>query len=259
MPPVLLRSPLLDSLNIPHAFTTRQGGVSPAPFASLNLGNPSDIPAERRDPSTNIRENWRLILAAINCGSRRLVEVHQVHGAAVHVIRERTPLASPDPRADAIVTDHPSLVPAVRVADCCPVLLSSHDGRVVAVAHAGWRGVIAGVIPATVKSMQQLGADSLAAAIGPCIGPDRFEVGPEVVEQFRAAFPSGETVTLHPTSPGKGLIDLKAALRLQLQRSGVDRIDTLPQCTYRDADLFYSHRREKGLTGRTAALISPRA
>jgi YfiH family protein len=259
---VLLTSPLLAAARIPHAFSTRIGGVSAAPFESLNLGNPSDLPREKRDPSQNIRENFRRILAGIGCQGRTLTEVHQVHAAAVHIAGPVTDDSerSPDPKADAIVTTDCARVLAIRVADCAPVLLATPDGSMVAAVHAGWRGVVAGVLPAAISAMRRLGARELLAAIGPCIGPDHFEVGPEVAEQFDRVFRGSGSPPVHRAAGpnSKPHLDLKAALHAQLATAGVERTDVLPHCTWRDSDLFFSHRRDRGVTGRTAALIAVR-
>jgi len=271
MPPTLLHSPLLTKLQIPHAFTTRQGGTSTSIFNSLNFGNPSDLPAQDRDPPANIKENFQRVLQALNATGRELVEVHQVHGPDVHIIRANQPAhATPhDTKADALVTSDPIRILAIRIADCTPVLFSSHDGKVVGIAHAGWRGVISGIIPNTIQAMHQLGAKEITAAIGPCISETHFEVGPEVAEQFIAAFgPSVLKTEAQAPAPGpshpshsssrKPHINLKHAIHLQLQSAGITQTDILPHCTFRDAELFFSHRRDRGRTGRMAALIGPR-
>lgn len=255
---VVLRSEILARVGVPHAFSTRKGGVSAGVFESLNFGNPGDLPAAERDPPANIRENYRRLLDAAACAGRDLIEVHQVHGAAVLAVRPGAPAhaGSRDTKADAIVTDDPSRAAAIRIADCAPVLLASADGRVVAAAHAGWRGVIDGVVPAAIRAMESLRATGIAAAIGPCIGPDSFEVGPEVAAEFRRVFGSAA-----PIRAGRGdrfLVDLTAAIRHQLAASGVGQVDSCPFCTFRDQELFFSHRGGKGLAGRMAAAIGPR-
>lgn len=261
MVPTLLTSHLLA--HVPHAFSTRLGGVSHGAFASLNFGNPGDLPVELRDPPANIRENWRLAFEAIGAGSRRLVEIHQVHGAAVHLVsRGEPPHAGPhDTRADAIVTDDPDRVIAVRIADCAPVLIASRDGRIVAAVHAGWRGVIAGVAGATVGVMRDRASDAcragLVAAIGPCIGRDNFEVGPEVAAEFERVF-GRDTLHMRAGNGDRAKVDLKSALAEQLSAAGVGEIDPLPHCTYAQPELFFSHRRathERCATGRMAAMI----
>lgn len=263
-----LQGPALLRAGIPHAFTTRAGGVSSGIFASLNFGNPSDLPAAQRDPASNIRANLARVLAAIDPGApaREIVEVHQVHGATVHTVHAGAPAhpSTHTTKADAIVTPDPARALAVRVADCAPVLIASTDGRVVSAVHAGWRGVISGVLPAAIDAMRALGATDIIAAVGPCIGFDRFEIGPEVADEFHRVF-GPRTPLVRPArdvdpaaAPDRSLADLKGALRLQLERAGARAIDVLPHCTASDPALFFSHRRDKGLTGRMIGIIAPR-
>jgi YfiH family protein len=148
------------------------------------------------------------------------------------------------------------------VADCVPVLLSTPDGRTVAAVHAGWRGVVAGVVLRAAEAVRRLragGADGpLFAAIGPSIGFDAFEVGPEVAAVFAERFGGDAAALLKPSrNSGKSLVDLRSALRLQLRSVGLpaEAIDTTDRCTHRDADEFFSHRRDNGVTGRMAGLI----
>lgn len=253
--PVLLRSSVLS---VPHAFSTRAGGVSRGPFASLNLGNPNPVPGgHARDPVANMDENFRRITHAIGCEGREIVQVYQVHGGAAHVVHRGAPTHTGpgDTRADAIVTDDPGRVLCVRVADCAPVLIASGDGRVVAAVHAGWRGVIANVTTAAIAEMAKLGAQNLSAAVGPCISLENFEVGPEVAAEFLRVFGDDAPVRPSPRSDEKKHIDLKACLERQLRAAGVERVEVLPHCTVRDRELFYSHRRDEGLTGRMGAFI----
>lgn len=257
---------------IPAAFSTRSGGVSGGIFSSLNFGNPSDLPRERRDPPANIERNLQLLLEGAgirDAASKEIVQVYQVHGAKVHVVRAGKPTHphSPDPitgetrdtKADAIVTDDPSRVLCIRTADCTPILLASSDGRIVAAIHAGWRGVIAGVAPATVRAMLELGAKDILASIGPCISFAHFEVGPEVLAEFRRVFGRRAPLRVSDQSDpvSKGFVDLQAALRLQLVEAGVADIESIPLCTVSRPDLFYSHRFSNGHTGRMAAIIAP--
>lgn len=259
--PPCLFAPRLSSIGVPHAFTTRTGGVSRGVFTSLNFGNPMEFVGAQRDPPEAIAENFRRVLHAVGAEGREVVQVYQVHGPAVRVFRRGDPSRDLRPdgpldfKADALVTDDPARVVAVRVADCTPVLLASGDGRVVAAVHAGWRGVIAGVAPAAVRAMRDLGATSIVAAIGPCIGTEAFEVGPEVLAEFRRVF--GEAAPIRERTDGKGHVDLKAALAIQLREQAVTAIDVLPHCTASDPSLFFSHRRDRGMTGRMVGLIGP--
>lgn len=263
MSPALLTSPILKEAEAPHAFTTRIGGASRGVFTSLNFGNPMELVGEQRDPPESIAENFRRVLHAIGAEGREVVQVYQVHGPAVRVFQRGNPSRDLGPdgpldfKADALVTDDPARVVAVRVADCTPILLASTDGRVVAAVHAGWRGVIAGVAPAAVRAMRDLGATSSVAAIGPCIGTDAFEVGPEVLAEFRRVF--GQAAPIRERADGKGHVDLKAALAFQLREHGVTAIDVLSHCTVSDPAMFFSHRRDRGMTGRMVGLIGPRS
>lgn len=248
-------SRLLDAAGAPHAFSTRFGGVSPAPFDSLNLGNPSGC--DVIDDGERIEQNYARLQDAIGCGGMDRCRLHQVHGAVVHAVRAGEPFES-GMKGDALTSDDPNRVVAVRVADCVPILVASTDGKIVAAIHAGWRGVVAGVTGAALRQLRERsGSTSLVAAIGPCIGFDAFEVGPEVVAEFERAFGSAAPVVR--TDDGKGRVDLRAAVRLQLVSGGIgsDRIDSTDRCSFRDTDEFYSHRRERGVTGRMAALIAP--
>lgn len=270
LPASILHSPLLAQVGVPHGFTTRLGGVSGGVFESFNFGNPSDLPPADRDPPANIHQNWARLLGHLHAAGREVVQVHQVHGDAVHVVHLGGPshIATDghNTKADAIVCDDPARVVGIRVADCCPVLLSTADGSLVAAVHAGWRGVIADVLTRTVEAMVHVGAirpREIVAAIGPCIGPDTFEVGAEVAEQFRVKFGSG-TSLVAPHSGGQHTIDLKAALREQLLGAGVlgSMVDTRSECTVSaigsdGRPLFFSHRRDRGLTGRMVGVIGP--
>ena len=181
-------SALLEAAGVRHAFSTRLGGVSEGAFASLNLGNPGG--AGVRDEETRIQENYQRLQAAMGVADRERCWVHQVHGHRVLTVRQGAEFENGQP-ADALVCDDPQRVVAVRVADCVPILLASDDGRVVAAVHAGWRGVVGGVVGAAIDAMRrEFGVPSarLLAAIGPCIGPEAFEVGAEVAEEFIRVF-----------------------------------------------------------------------
>ncbi len=273
MRPVLLHSDALNALRVPHAFSTRFGGYSVGPFSSLNFGNPGDIASSGRDPATNIHANTRAVLDAIGTPRREVVQVYQVHGDQVRVVRRGGPSHEPewkgnDTKADALVSNDPTRVLAIRTADCAPVLLSTRDGRVVGVAHAGWRGVVAGIATRTVDAMRSLASDpgaDIVASIGPCIGADAFEVGPEVAAEFQRTFgeasPHVRTLAAPHDRSGKCLVDLKGALCDQLTRAGVPIVDVLPHCSVSTRDpesgmpMFFSHRRDRGLTGRMIAMI----
>jgi len=237
-------------LPVRHAFSTRIGGCSGGPFASLNLGNPNGQAVQ--DDYQNVWNNYRLLHSAIGVDDPTPLRVHQVHGNAVVEVGDDQAFDC-GVKADAIVSRDRRRVVSVRVADCVPVLLATVDGQTVAAVHAGWRGVIAGVVPAAVARMGDV--RNIRAAIGPCIGFDAFEVGSEVLAEFTRVF--GPAAPIRHGAGGKGYVDLRAAVRRQLLQAGMaeENIDTTDRCTVRDAEEFFSHRRENGLTGRMAAVI----
>jgi len=255
---VTYRSPLLAGVGVPHAFSTRIGGVSAGAFDSLNLGNPNGCPVQ--DDEANIRQNYARLMHAAGCVDRMRCWTHQVHGADVVLADDSFDCSV---KADALVTRDRRKLLSIRVADCVPVLMSTRDGVVVGAAHAGWRGVVVGVVTRTLLRLIELAPSNRPAdvvvAIGPSIGPDSFEVGPDVVIEFTRAFPDHPEL-VRPLAGDKSTIDLRGAIALQLQHVGVAlaHIDSTDRCTFRDRDEFFSHRRERGMTGRMAALVAPR-
>lgn len=256
---VYYRSPRLHRVGVLHGFSTRIGGISEGPFSSMNLGNPNGVAVQ--DSIDNIAANYRRLHDAIGASHRRRLFVHQVHGDVVESAEEGAPFDC-HRKADAIVTTDPTTVAAVRTADCVPVLLATADGHGVAAVHAGWRGVVGGVVLRAVEKLRTAGRDTLplVAAIGPSISFDAFEVGPEVAAEFERVFAGEAPALIRPTpNKAKAMVDLRGALRRQLQAIGVetDDIDISDRCTVRDQDEFFSHRRDNGVTGRMAALIGP--
>jgi len=222
--------------------TTRAGGVSTGPYGSFNLGvSVGDDPAA-------VAENRARLRAALPSDP---VWLRQVHGAQVVDADAHPEL----PHADASVASRTGTVCAIQLADCIPVLFADRTGSVVAAAHAGWRGLAAGVIANTVQAMVARGAASgdILAYIGPGIGPDAFEVGADVY----AAFTVQDDEAVHafrPKAEGKWMADLHALVRRALTRAGVTRLYGEPSCTVSDPARFYSYRRDR-ITGRMAALV----
>lgn len=225
--------------NVRALVTTRLGGASRGAYASLNLG------LRCGDDEAAVRENRARLERALPQAPKWLA---QVHGATV-VEADRLDHA---PAADAAVARAPGTVCAVMIADCLPVLLCDASGTTVAVAHAGWRGLAAGVVENTVAAMN-VRASELVAYLGPGIGPRAFEVGAEVREAFvaRDAAAAGDFT---PAGAGKWLADLFGLARRALARAGVDRVHGGGLCTYTDTARFFSYRRDR-TTGRMAALI----
>lgn len=284
----LYQSPLFLEREIPHAFTTRKGGVSAPPCDSLSFQPAAtDVSYLRDDPTpatpgttrstapghdqhAAALANFARLKAALKCDDRRAICLWQVHGDTVIEFPPAPPVAARIPaepmrdadplilaKGDALLTADPAALLLVRVADCVPVLLATDDGRAVAAIHAGWRGVVAGVVPAAARQLAERAATepaTLIAAIGPCISPAHFEVGDEVVDAFEEAG-LGDCVLRDGFA--KPHIDLPAAIARQLESLGVSsaRIDRTDRCTYRDAAEFFSHRRDHGRTGRMATAI----
>ena len=254
---VTYQSPLLAQAGVRQGFSTRTGGVSHAPFDTLNLARPTRATAGApQDDPRCVARNYQLLLQTIGCDDQLQAWVDQVHGR--NVIRVDATNADERPMADGMVTSCRDVVLSIRVADCVPVLIARRSGRAVAAAHAGWRGLVAGVISATVAAMgceRASQASDLVAAVGPCIGPDHYEVGPKVVEAFEQ---SGLSAALVQTPTSRCRVDLAAAAVAQLTAAGIspNAIDCSNCCTFRDAELFFSHRRDAGVTGRMAAVIA---
>lgn len=249
-------SPLLEAEGVRHAFSTRIGGVSEGSFASLNMGNP--LGCKEPDTDAHMEENYRRLARAADLPAARFA-VRQVHGRQVHRLSLGDPVPSPQVEADAIVSDDPTRCVSIRVADCAAVLITSKGGRIIAGVHAGWRGVVGGAVPQAIETLRQAGAEPVAAAVFPCISYDAFEVGPEVVEAFKAAFGAGAPAKM--VGDGKGRVGVARGCELQLRAAGIDRVEVSDLCTYGRPDEFYSHRRAThetaGVSGRMALLAVP--
>lgn len=231
----------LDGIPGVAAFTTLRGGAgeSPAPFDRFNLGMRGGDA-----PDTVQRNREALVRIAALPGAPRWLR--QVHGTTV--VREP---GHDEPEADAAITRTPGTVLAILTADCLPVVLAARDGGEVAVAHAGWRGLAAGVLEATVGAMTTP-ADQLVAWLGPAAGPQAYEVGQEVFDAFTGSDP-GAAPAFVATRPGHWRVDLYALARGRLEAVGVTRITGGGLCTLSDAGRFFSHRRD-ARTGRMATV-----
>lgn len=219
--------------------TTRQGGVSRPPWDSLNLA------AHVGDDAEAVQGNRERLAAQLGLPSAPLW-LQQVHGTRVCIHGD------PDGCADACFAAQPGQVCAVLTADCLPILLCAADGSAVAAAHAGWRGLLAGVIEQTAAAFAANNA-TLLAWLGPAIGPQAFEVGDEVREAF-VDEDSAAAGCFAVSGNGRWLADLYALARLRLARLGIDRVYGGTLCTYRDRERFFSYRRD-GDSGRMASLI----
>lgn len=225
--------------------TTRAGGVGVAPHDTFNLGRRAE------DNPDTVTENRRRLRAALPAEPLWL---RQVHGA--DVVDADDPATPQEPAADASVTARPGRVLAVMVADCLPVVIADDAGRVLGVAHAGWRGLSGGVLERTLAAMRAKASDAggWRAWVGPGIGPDAFEVGRDVLDAFMADDPATESYFRpRPGLPGKWLADLSGLAEFRLRRAGVGDVTLSRLCTVADGGRFFSYRRD-GITGRMALL-----
>jgi polyphenol oxidase len=238
--------------NVGALMSTRAGGVSAAPFHSLNL-RPAGLRGDAVDEPAAIAENQRRFAAALGATP---VWLDQVHGA--DVVRLTAPLPAGEfPRADASITTVPGIACTVLVADCLPVLLCDARGRAVGAAHAGWRGLAGGVVDHTVQALcDAAGAapGDLHAWLGACIGPRQFEVGADVLEAFGPVEAHRFTSRPRPDGDARWLADLPGLARDRLAAAGVTRVAGGSWCTVEDASRFFSFRRDR-VTGRLAAAI----
>ncbi len=224
------------NLRVPHGFLGRRGGISTGEMAGLNVGYGSG------DDRDAIAQNRARAVAAVLPGAE-LATVHQIHSA--NVVRVASPWTQDErPHADAMVTDRPGLLLGILTADCAPVLLADAEAGVVGAAHAGWRGALAGVTDAVIGAMEDLGArrERIAAAVGPCIGGNSYEVD----EAFRATFLQaniGNQRFFAAGSAGKPRFDLEGYVVQRLEAAGIGDVDWLGFDTYADADRFFSYRR----------------
>lgn len=231
--------------NVCALTTTRTGGVSVGSYATMNLGR------SRADDATARAENQRRLEAYL---PGKPVWLDQVHGVAVATLTREATTAK-RPVADAAVTRERGVVCAILSADCLPVLFADPAGTAVGIAHAGWRGLAAGVLEATILALRDLDVSPvrLLAWLGPAIGPKSFEVGDEVRDAFCAADP-GAATCFTPHRPGKWHADLYGLARQRLSRGGVTRISGGGFCTFAESARFFSYRRERE-SGRMAAAV----
>ena len=235
--PHSLQSPRLTALpGVRHAFFTRQGGVSKGLYDSLNVGRGSG------DDPDAVDENRRRIAALFGVSPAAMVTVYQTHSATAHVVVAAW--ASP-PEGDVVVTATAGLICGAMSADCAPVLIADAQARVVASVHAGWRGALDGVVASAVAAMEGLGArpERMVAAVGPCIGPDSYEVGLDFLERFVAASPADERFFRPGVSDDKRQFDLPAYVLQRLAESGVTDAEWIGRDTCAEEAMFFSNRR----------------
>jgi polyphenol oxidase len=233
-----------------HALVTRLGGVSNAPFSSLNLGSSVG------DAPDAVRTNHTRLFDALGVSSDQVVSPSQVHGRRVAVVGQQDG-GTIIPRTDALITNRRGMALLLRFADCVPVLFYDAVHRAAGLAHAGWRGVAKQVIPATVAAMaEQFGTEpqDLWAGVGPAIGLDHYEVGEDVVRHVQATLPPETCVASQ--IEGQWHLDLPKAVTAQLTMLGIARIEGAEICTACNLREWYSHRGEAGNTGRFGVLVA---
>ncbi|HEX4199498.1 MAG TPA: polyphenol oxidase family protein [Caulobacteraceae bacterium] len=234
----VLSSPLLAAqAGLRHGFFTRRGGVSQGLYASLNLG------AGSNDDPASVAENRRRAAAWLGLEPDRLLTAYQVHSATA--LTTDAPWKEGGPEGDAIVTATPGLACGSLAADCAPVLIADAEAGVVAAAHAGWKGALGGVVASAVAAMTALGARParMVAAVGPCIGPDSYEVGLDFLERFAAEAPGSGRFFRCGAAADRRMFDLPGFVLSRLDQAGVGQSEWTGHDTYPDAGRFYSNRR----------------
>lgn len=239
--------------NITQAVFTRQGGVSPDPWRSLNVGGSVG------DDLNHVRENRIRSFKALGRSPESIHDVWQVHSAdVVYATEPRRMDEGYWNKADIILTDNPDLTLFMRFADCTPIFLFDPRRYVAGIIHSGWLGTVRAAARVAVEAMvTRFGTNpaDLLAAIGPSIGPDHYEVGEDVIEQVKDAFDE-ETPSLFEQHDGRTYFNLWAANRLLLEKTGVHQIEVAQICTACNPADWFSHRGEKGKTGRFGAMIA---
>ncbi|MEO8358138.1 MAG: peptidoglycan editing factor PgeF [Chloroflexota bacterium] len=241
-----------DSMQARHAIFTRHGGVSPGPWGSLNVGGTVG------DDLARVRENRILSFQAMGCEPESIFDVWQVHSADVVCAQAPRPIDESYRQADIILTDKHDVTLFMRFADCVPIMVSDPRNGVIGIAHAGWMGTLRDVASATINAMKkQYGSNpaDIVACIGPSIGPDHYEVGADVILQVMQKF-GDESDLILKSHNGKIHFNLWETNRLLLEHAGVQNIEISGICTACNTSDWFSHRAEKGRTGRFGALIS---
>jgi len=238
LPPRILH-PLLDLPGLQHGFFTRQGGVSGAPYDTLNVGLGS------RDHPDAVAENRRRVAAAFDRPADRLVSLYQIHSNVAFTVEGPWAETGARPEADGLVTTTPGLILSALSADCAPVLFADPQNRVVATCHAGWKGALYGIIENTLEAMLAKGA-ALAAircVVGPCIQQVSYEVGADYAETFAKADPDSPSFFAAGASPDKRMFDLPGYCLMRLKRAGIAQCASTGHDTCADDSLFFSNRR----------------
>jgi YfiH family protein len=251
---VALVLPIIGRTNSIMAFSVRTGGCSPPPFESLNFS------VSQGDALENVRRNYTILAKCLGIEADRIVTCRQVHQDSVEIIDA---LPQVPPRADAIITSNPGIYPAIKTADCLPILLLDPVRRVAGAVHAGWRGTVLRITRKVVRMMKSrygTNPTDLIAGLGPAIGPCCYEVGEVVLKPFRQCFPQAEQFIIRSQSGDRSKeslrLDLLGANRFELIQEGVPlaNIHSTELCTSCNSALFFSYRRDGVKSGRHLAL-----
>lgn len=237
MPKPILAETLSRLEGVRHGFFTRDGGVSRGIYGSLNVGLGS------RDERESVVENRARVARHLGAQTDHLVTAFQVHSPTALIVEG--PITGDLPRVDALITRTPGLVVGALAADCCPVLFADATAKVVAAAHAGWRGALSGVLESTVAGMEQIGAarDRIVAAVGPTISQASYEVGPEFEAEFLSADATAGRFFMRRSELGRPYFDLPGFVSARLTRSGIATVESVAACTYVNEAEFFSYRR----------------
>jgi polyphenol oxidase len=229
---------LIARPGIRHGFFTRAGGVSSGIYAGLNCGLGSS------DNTANVIENRRRVSAHLGGAHDGVVTLYQEHGVTALAIDQPVPRDAL-PKADAVVTATPGLVIGVLTADCAPVLFADTDARIVAAAHAGWRGAVNGIIESTIAEMERLGAQRhrIVAALGPCITQTAYEVGDAFMADVTARDLANARFFARPGPDAQPHFDLPAYVLHRLAEAGIANVNNRALCTHANESLFFSYRR----------------
>lgn len=240
---------------VKQAVFTRRGGVSPDPWASLNLGGSVGDAPER------VAENRVHVFNTIGCDPASIHDVWLVHGTSIVYADTPRPLYEPSAKADILLTDSPHVTLFMRFGDCVPIMFHDPVEKVIGIAHAGWMGTMHGVAKAAVEGMQShygCKPENIIAGIGPSIGVDHYEVGADVISQFKEKYDQDVDHILQ-TRNGSTFLDLWTANSIQLKNAGLEQIQVSDVCTACHLEDWFSHRAEKGKTGRFGALMALQA
>lgn len=243
---------IMESEGVRQAVYTRRGGVSPVPWAALNLGGTVG------DDPQRVRENRSRAFQVIGCSMESMYDVWQVHSSEVVCTDRPRPPDARHLQADAILTDTPGVTLFMRFADCVPIMLFDPQKKVVGLVHAGWKGTVDQIVRIAVQTMElkyHTRPEDIRAGVGPSIGAHHYEIGPEVAARVHAAYGQDAGVLLSTHNGSSVHFDLWEANRLLLERAGVQHIQVAGICTACHLDDWYSHRGEKGKTGRFGVVI----